>query len=122
MTSRSVSTRWSVARRHRHSEDLLNCKRYADGDNGLTPAQLGNCEIVVAAAVAETMAGAVKDEERRQNNVWIDRGCLCQRLANAPDAGGERLAPCPFAHDERLAAAGDDRKRQPCALSRELAQ
>ena len=68
------------------------------------------------------MAGAVEGEQRHDQNVGKHRRRLGRRLADAPDAGGERLAESPFPHDQRLAAAGDDRQRQPRALPRELAQ
>ena len=67
------------------------------------------------------MAGAIEGKERHQQNVRLDFRCFGRRLANAPNAGGQWLAPLPAAHDQGLAAAGDGRKRQAGAGIGELA-
>src|SRR5439155_15666369 len=63
-------------------------------------------------AVADAVAAAVEGQQRHEQNVGRDLGRLGLRLADAPDAGGERLAEFPGAHDQRLALAGDGRERE----------
>ena len=87
---------------------------------GLAGAQPRDGHVVIAGAIADAMAGAVEGEKRHQQNVGLDLGRLGRRLADAPLAALERLAEFPGAHDERLAAAGDDRQREPRPLPGEL--
>ena len=63
------------------------------------------------------MAAAVEGKKWHKENIRLNFRCF-GRLADTPDAGGERLAD-RCAHDQRLTAFGNDGQRQPRALLRE---
>ena len=58
------------------------------------------------------MARSVEGEQRNEQDVGDDFRCVSVRLADAPLAGRELIAEREGAHDQRLAAPGDRRKRE----------
>ena len=65
---------------------------------------------------------AVEGEQRHDQDIGIDFRGVSHRLADPPDAGGERPAEGPASHDQRLALAVDDGQCELRARRRELAQ
>ena len=118
ITSRSVSTRSSRASRGVAGTAATSwaAKARPTAITGFARAQLRDREIVIAGAIADAVAGAVEGEKRHQKNIGLDLRRLGLRLADAPDAGRSSGSPKrQAAHDQRLAAAGDHRQRQPRA-------
>src|SRR5262249_56744134 len=93
--------------------DLLRGKTDAGGQDTLLCPQRRDGQIEIAGAVTDAVAAAVERQERHDENVGLDLGRVGLGLADAPDAGRERLAPAIGAPAERLAPAPPDPPRQP---------
>ena len=114
MISRSVNTRSSRASRGVLGTSVISwaAKRNADRGDGLHRAQARDRHVVIAGAITEPIAGAVERKDRHDQNIGEYFRRFGLRLADAPDAGAERLTERPGAHDQRRATALNHGERQ----------
>ena len=112
LTLREHEVEAGVARRRRHVRNFLHGEGDANGEHFLLCAQRGNGQVVIAASIADAMAAAIKGEQRHKQNVGQHFGSFRSGLADAPDAGAQRIAKGEGAHCQRLAAPANHRQRE----------
>ena len=90
----------------------MDCEGEPDTGHGVRFAQVRKSVVVVAGTIADTVAVAIEREQRHDQDVGLNLGCLGAGLADAPHASDQRLAWAPGPHDQRLALSGDHRQRE----------
>ena len=78
-------------------------KRNADGRRGPAGADLGECGVIIAPAIADAIAAPVKSGHRREDKVGLNAARAGRGLGNAHRALDQRLPLLPGAKRERLA-------------------